>query len=84
MKHRLWLWGGFPEGGILEEERYIQWQLEYLALLAQPWVGASWKGFVIEQAIGTLSTRGIPFEAFYLRTSDKHEIDLILNFGNER
>ena len=32
------------------------------ALLAQPWVGASWEGYVIEQAIGQLSARGPPLE----------------------
>jgi hypothetical protein len=48
------------------------------ALLAQPWVGASWEGFVIEQLIGTLNSRGTPFEAFYFRTSDQHELDLVV------
>ena len=47
-------------------------------LLTQPWVGSSWEGFVIEQAIGALSCVGRPFEAFYFRTSDQHEIDLVL------
>jgi hypothetical protein len=54
------------------------------ALLAQPWVGASYEGYVIEQACGVLSSRGIGFEPFYFRTSDQHEIDLILEFGTER
>jgi predicted AAA+ superfamily ATPase len=53
------------------------------ALLNQPWVGASWEGFVIEQAIGTLSAHGIPFAAYYFRTSDQHELDLVLDFGKE-
>ena len=53
------------------------------ALLCQPWVGASWEGFVIEQAIGVLSARGIPFDAYYFRTSDQHELDLVLDFGKE-
>lgn len=53
------------------------------ALLAQPWVGASWEGFVIEQTIGVLNSVGRPFEAFYFRTSDQHEIDLVLEMGNE-
>src|SRR5437867_2082797 len=51
------------------------------ALLAQPWVGASWEGFVIEQAIGELSSRGRHFDAYYFRTSDQHELDLVLDFG---
>jgi len=53
-------------------------------LLAQPWVGASWEGFVIEQAIGLLSATGRPFEAFYFRTSDRYELDLVLDLQGER
>ncbi|HHK42167.1 MAG TPA: ATP-binding protein, partial [Planctomycetaceae bacterium] len=52
-------------------------------LLSQPWVGASWEGYVIEQAIGVLSARGIPFDAYYFRTSDQHELDLVLDLGKE-
>ena len=48
------------------------------ALLGQPWVGASWEGFVIEQIVETLRTRGIQPNPHYLRTSDGYEIDLIL------
>ncbi len=48
------------------------------ALLAQPWVGASWEGFVIEQILGTLQAAGQPIEAFFFRTSDGHELDLVL------
>lgn len=54
------------------------------ALLAQPWVGASWEGYVIEQAIGALSSRGVSFEPYYLRTSDQRELDLVLDLGTER
>jgi predicted AAA+ superfamily ATPase len=53
-------------------------------LLAQPWVGASWEGFVIEQTIGDLSSRGCAFNAFYFRTSDQYELDLVLDRGRER
>lgn len=52
-------------------------------LLAQPWVGASWEGFVIEQALGELSACGRNCSAYYLRTSDGHELDLVLDFGTE-
>ena len=48
-------------------------------LLNQPWVGASWEGFVIKQVLGALRHLGINVEAFYLRTNDQYEIDLILN-----
>jgi predicted AAA+ superfamily ATPase len=53
------------------------------ALLAQPWVGASWEGFVIEQALGVLGCAGRPFEAYYLRTSDQLEVDLVLDLGGD-
>ena len=52
-------------------------------LLTQPWVGASWEGFVIEQALGFLSAKGRPFEPYYFRTNDQYELDLVLDFGKE-
>jgi len=183
-RDRLWLCGGYPEGGVLKPKRYPRWQLDYLALLAQrdlpawglpakpqttdrllrmlaavhgqtwnasrigqslglsyhtvngnldylegaflirrlqpyqanvrkrlvkspkvfwrdtgllhallnvpdersllarPWVGASWEGFVIEQAIGVLSARGRSFTPYFFRTNDRYEIDLLLDFGD--
>ncbi len=57
-------------GGIPEE-----------ALLAQPWVGASWEGFVIEQVLAHLAQRERVAEAYFFRTSDQHEVDLVLDFG---
>ncbi len=48
-------------------------------LLDQPWVGASWEGFVIEQILSSLDHDGIGLEAFYLRSSDQFEIDLVLD-----
>jgi predicted AAA+ superfamily ATPase len=179
----LWLYGGYPDGGILDKQQYLHWQQDYLALLtqrdlpqwglpakpmttfklfrmvaalhgqnwnasrigqamglnhqtvtsyleyitgcylirilepytanlrkrlvkspkiywrdsgllhalmqvrtlddlfAQPWVGASWEGFVIEQVINHLRAEGIVFTPYYLRTSDQYEIDLLLDFG---
>jgi len=50
-------------------------------LFSQPWVGASWEGFVIEQIINNLKASDRVFNPYYLRTSDKYEIDLILDFG---
>ncbi len=41
------------------------------SLLKQPWVGASWEGYVVEQALGMLAALGIRYEAWYLRTSDQ-------------
>lgn len=52
-------------------------------LFAQPWVGASWEGFVIEQALSTLAMAGRHFYPYFLRTSDQYEIDLVLDFGGE-
>jgi len=54
------------------------------SLMAQPWVGASWEGFVIEQVIGELTSRGRNFEPYYFRTSDQYELDLVLDLGTER
>ncbi len=54
------------------------------ALLSQPWVGASWEGFVIQQALSRLNASGTDCTPYYLRTSDQYEIDLLLDFGTER
>lgn len=54
------------------------------SLLSQPWVGASWEGYVIQQVISALEIKGAVYNAFYLRTSDQREIDLILELGGER
>lgn len=53
------------------------------SLLAQPWVGASWEGFVIEQLLGHLSALGRHHRAYHLRTSDRHEIDLLLEIDGK-
>ncbi len=53
------------------------------ALLARPWVGASWEGYVIEQALGELSSQGRIVSEYYFRTADQHELDLVLDFGKE-
>jgi len=52
-------------------------------LIAQPWVGASWEGFVIEQVLGVLAAKGRHVEPYYFRTNDQHELDLVLEFGQE-
>jgi predicted AAA+ superfamily ATPase len=59
-------------GGVPEED-----------LLAQPWVGASWEGFVIEQVLAHLAQRDQLAESFFFRTRDQHEVDLVLDFGGE-
>jgi predicted AAA+ superfamily ATPase len=52
-------------------------------LLGQPWVGASWEGFVVEQVLGQLSSQGRSVGAYHFRTSDGRELDLVLDFGQE-
>jgi predicted AAA+ superfamily ATPase len=47
-------------------------------LLSQPWVGFSWEGFVIEQILGCLESQGRTYEPYFFRTSDGHELDLVL------
>jgi hypothetical protein len=47
-------------------------------LLRHPAAGASWEGFVIEQVMGALGGQGIDPNPSFLRTSDRHEIDLVL------
>jgi len=52
-------------------------------LLSQPFAGASWEGFVIEQTLAALSASGQSFGAYTFRTSDQYEIDLVLEFGTD-
>jgi len=52
-------------------------------LIAQPWVGRSWEGWVIEQILTCLSVRGLHHEAYFLRTADGYELDLVLKIGRE-
>ena len=52
-------------------------------LLTQPWIGASWEGFVIEQILTAMQQAGRPYEAWYLRTSDQKEIDLVLETASQ-
>lgn len=54
------------------------------ALLSQPWVGASFEGYVIEQAIAFLAARGTHADPYYFRTTDGRELDLVLDFGSDR
>jgi predicted AAA+ superfamily ATPase len=59
-------------GGVREED-----------LPAQPWVGASWEGFVIEQVLARLAQLDRAAEPYFFRTADGHEVDLVLDFGSE-
>lgn len=52
-------------------------------LFDQPWVGMSWEGWIIEQILGHLQSAGCSFQAFYVRTNDQREIDLVLDYGGQ-
>jgi len=56
---------------------------DYDDLLKQPWVGASWEGFVIQQILDTLNARGQKVTPYYFRTSDGYELDLVFKFKKE-
>ena len=53
-------------------------------LLGHPKLGASWEGFIIEQTLGTLAAIGKQAQAYFFRTSDGYELDLVLDWGVER
>jgi len=53
-------------------------------LLSQPWVGVSWEGWVIEQIHNFLLFHGIDSGGmYYFRTSDQHELDLVLTLSGK-
>ena len=66
--------------GILHSLLGVQ---DYETLLNQPWVGASWEGFVIEQILDTLNTTGQPVDPWFFRTADGTEIDLMFRYKNK-
>jgi predicted AAA+ superfamily ATPase len=47
-------------------------------LINQPWVGFSWEGFVIEQILACLDSLGCNRQPYFFKTSDGHELDLVL------
>jgi len=53
-------------------------------LIAQPWVGFSWEGFVIEQILICLEAQGSHYEAYFFRTNDGHELDLFLVLNGKK
>lgn len=53
-------------------------------LLAQPWVGHSWEGWVIEQILNALTMQNDPWQASFFRSRDNYEIDLILEYKKIR
>jgi len=53
-------------------------------LLDQPWVGASFECYVIEQVLGLARALGHRPHAHFLRTHDGHEIDLVMEIAGVR
>ncbi len=68
------------DSGLLHALLNLENQTE---LANQPWVGASWEGFVIDQVLAALQYSDRLFEAFHLRTSDQREIDLLIQTRGE-
>ena len=69
----------FRDSGLLHSLMNISQKDE---LLVQPWVGASWEGWVIEQILIFLNMENINFDGpYYFRTNDGNEIDLIFITG---
>jgi len=56
---------------------------QFDALWQQPWVGASWEGFVIDQIERHLRSQGREAHLSFFRTSDQKEIDLVLEEGGK-
>jgi len=57
---------------------------DFEQLLTQPWVGFSWEGFVIEQILASLESQGRDYEAYFFRTADGFELDLILFLNSKK
>lgn len=53
-------------------------------LLSQPWHGMSWEAWLIEQIISTRRSRGETLDAYFFRSSDGLECDLIVESSGER
>jgi predicted AAA+ superfamily ATPase len=53
-------------------------------LIVQPWVGFSWEGFVIEQILICLEAQGTHYEAYFFRTNDGYELDLLLILNGKK
>ena len=53
-------------------------------VLAQPWAGASWEGFVIEQILTTRAAHGEGCDAYFFRNHDGYEADLVIESGRVR
>jgi uncharacterized protein len=84
---RLWLTGGFPDGGALRARRFPVWQRDYLALMAQrdlPAWGLPARPQVTDRLLHMLSAvQGQPWNASALGQSlglDYHTVNGYLDF----
>jgi len=50
----------------------------YEKLTCLPWLGNSWENFVIKQIISSFRQREYAFSPYFFRTSDGHEVDLLI------
>ncbi len=57
--------------------------VDHRTLLSQPWVGASWEGFVVDQTLGLLGALGQPHAGYHFRAGNQDEIDLVLEIDGE-
>ncbi|MBI3181427.1 MAG: ATP-binding protein [Myxococcales bacterium] len=69
----------FRDSGLLHVQLGIRTMAE---LLRHPRCGASWEGFLLEQIL--LATRATPEEAYFWRTQQGAELDLLLVRGRRR
>lgn len=53
-------------------------------LQTRPAMGASWEGWAIEQILTHLQERGVAHDAFFVRTKEGLEADLVLEVGRDR
>lgn len=51
------------------------------ALFSQPWVGASWEGWCVNQVLNALKVSGISHDACFFRSQDGYELDLVLKWA---
>lgn len=67
--------------GYIKDTGLLNWLLKLATvddLICHPQFGRIWEGFVIEHILRSLRNNLIPFDAFYYRTKNGAEIDLVL------
>ncbi len=57
----------------------------FAQLLRQPWCGAGWEGFAIEQILAVAACQyAPPIRPWFFRTSDGYEMDMLLELDGKR